>query len=457
LEYGYVVERHLQDGDLVLFNRQPSLHKMSMMGHRAKVMPYSTFRLNLSVTTPYNADFDGDEMNLHLPQSLQTKSELQENMMVSKNIISAQANKPVMGIVQDTLLGSSKLTRRDVFVDKPFFMNILMWLKEFDGKIPTPAILKPQALWTGKQVFSTILPLVNLTRNSSTYDSDKTDDDIRHDDTKVIIDQGELICGICDKQTLGTGGGSLIHTIFMEHGSEATRIFLDRTQQIVNNWLIQRGFSIGIGDAIADTVTLDKIEATISAARDKVMDLILKSRNSNLDKEPGMNLIQSFESSVNRVLNKARDDAGSSAQKSLKVNNNVKAMVTAGSKGNNLNISQIMACVGQQNVEGKRIPYGFKKRTLPHFTQDDHGHESRGFVRNSYLRGLTPQEFFFHTMGGREGLIDTAVKTSETGYIQRRLMKSMEDIMVKYDGTIRDATGNIIQFLYGEDGKLNNK
>jgi DNA-directed RNA polymerase II subunit RPB1 len=153
-----------------------------------------------------------------------------------------------------------------------------------------------------------------------------------------------------------------------------------------------------------------------------------------------------------QVLNKARDEAGASAQRSLSESNNLKAMVTAGSKGTFINISQMTACVGQQNVEGKRIPYGFVDRTLPHFTKDDYGPESRGFVENSYLRGLTPQEFFFHAMGGREGLIDTAVKTSETGYIQRRLVKAMEDVMVKYDGTVRNSLGDVIQFLYGEDG-----
>jgi DNA-directed RNA polymerase II subunit RPB1 len=163
-------------------------------------------------------------------------------------------------------------------------------------------------------------------------------------------------------------------------------------------------------------------------------------------------MVESFEQLVNKVLNTARDHAGKSAQSSLDENNSVKAMVTAGSKGSFINISQIIACVGQQNVEGKRIPYGFKKRTLPHFSKDDIGSESRGFVENSYLRGLSPQEFFFHAMGGREGLIDTACKTAETGYIQRRLVKAMETVMARYDGTLRTSGGQIVQFLYGEDG-----
>ena len=171
-----------------------------------------------------------------------------------------------------------------------------------------------------------------------------------------------------------------------------------------------------------------------------------------LKSQPGKSMMESFEASVNQCLNKARDECGNMALADLHSWNRLKAMVYAGSKGSNLNISQIMACVGQQNVEGKRIPFGFHKRSLPHFSKDDFGPESKGFVENCYLNGLTPQEFFFHAMGGREGLIDTAVKTAETGYIQRRLIKALEDVMVKYDGTVRTSKEQIIQFLYGEDG-----
>ncbi|KAL5713952.1 DNA-directed RNA polymerase [Ranunculus cassubicifolius] len=350
-----LVERHLIDGDFVLFNRQPSLHKMSIMRHRIKIMPYSTFRLNLSVTSLYNADFDGDEMNMHVPQSFETRAEVLELMMVPKCIVSPQANQPVMGIVQDTLLGCRKITKRDTFIEKDVFMNILMWWEDFDGKIPAPAILKPRPLWTGKQVFNLIIPKqINLLRTSAWHSETETGF-ITPGDTQVRIEKGELLTGTLCKKTLGTSCGSLIHVIWEEVGPDSAHKFL-------------------------------------------------------------------------------------------------KAMVTAGSKGSFINISQMTACVGQQNVEGKRIPYGFIDRTLPHFTKNDNGPESRGFVENSYLRGLTPQEFFFHAMGGREGLIDTAVKTSETGYIQRRLVKAMEDVMVKYDGTVRNSLGDVIQFLYGEDG-----
>lgn len=211
-------------------------------------------------------------------------------------------------------------------------------------------------------------------------------------------------------------------------------------------------FSVGIADTIAEPNSLIEIRKTLAAAKIKITKLITRAREGKIPCQPGKNMMESFEFKVNTKLNSARDKAGELAAKSLSVRNNVRAMVNAGSKGSEINICQIMACVGQQNVEGKRIPFCFSKRTTPHFCKDDYGAESRGFVENSYIAGLTPQEFFFHAMGGREGLSDTAVKTSETGYIQRRLMKALEDVMVKYDGTVRNSSGMILQFLYGEDG-----
>ncbi|KAL0051000.1 hypothetical protein WJX82_000334 [Trebouxia sp. C0006] len=451
LQPGYKVERHLQNGDVVLFNRQPSLHKMSMMGHKVRILPYSTFRLNLSVTSPYNADFDGDEMNMHVPQTAEARAETQQIMMVPRNIVSAQANKPVIGIVQDTLLGCRLMTKRDSFIKKDLFMNILMWLEDWDGRVPMPAVLKPEPLWTGKQVVNLIIPRVNVRRKAA-WSKDHEDQDMTPYDSQVLIQNGELLTGGLCKKTLGASGGSLIHVIMMEHGPEAARAFLSQCQYLTNHWLLQHGMSIGIGDTVADALTMGSINDTINKAKSEVQKLIVKAQDGALEAQPGRTIMESFEGQVNQVLNKARDDAGNFAQGSLPDTNNVVRMVTAGSKGSFINISQMIACVGQQNVEGKRIPFGFGGRTLPHFTKDDYGPESRGFVENSYLRGLTPQELFFHAMGGREGLIDTAVKTSSTGYIQRRLIKAMEDLMIHYDGTVRNSVGDVIQFLYGEDG-----
>ncbi|KAI9230657.1 MAG: DNA-directed RNA polymerase II subunit RPB1 [Piptocephalis tieghemiana] len=463
LQLGWKVERHLVDGDLVVFNRQPSLHKMSMMGHRVRVMPYSTFRLNLSVTSPYNADFDGDEMNLHVPQSYESKAEIRELCMVPKNIVSPQKNAPVMGIVQDTLCGVNLFTRRDTFLDRGQVMNLLMWLPRWDGHIPMPAICYPKPLWTGKQLISLIIPKgTTLVTFHSTHPDGEGGGPNAHGfnveaeaspgDTRVRFMDGELVCGIVCKRTVGTSQGGLIHVICNEHGPDRAADFLNGTQCLVNTWLLHHGFSIGIGDTIADARTMENINATILTAKSTVTEIIMQAQQNRLERKTGMTLRESFENDVNSQLNRAREEAGKCAQAGLRPWNNAKQMVIAGSKGSNINICQMTACVGQQNVEGKRIPYGFRQRSLPHFHKDDYSPESRGFVENSYLRGLTPTEFFFHAMGGREGLIDTAVKTAETGYIQRRLVKALEDLMVQYDGTVRNALGHVVQFCYGEDG-----
>eukprot|EP00550_Attheya_septentrionalis_P004519 CAMPEP_0198286032 /NCGR_PEP_ID=MMETSP1449-20131203/5209_1 /TAXON_ID=420275 /ORGANISM="Attheya septentrionalis, Strain CCMP2084" /LENGTH=1754 /DNA_ID=CAMNT_0043983651 /DNA_START=129 /DNA_END=5393 /DNA_ORIENTATION=- len=457
LANGWIVERQLRDDDIVLFNRQPSLHKMSIMGHRVKVLDWSTFRLNLSCTAPYNADFDGDEMNLHVPQSLPARAEAELMMHSPRVIVSGQSNRPVMGIIQDTLLAVQKMTKRDIFITKDLLMNLLMWVADWDGRIPLPAIMKPEALWTGKQVLTLILPKVNLKAKANSGPGKGDDGKVLPNtfngvDHLVTIQDGELLEGTIDKKTIGSGMGGLIHTAWLDVGHEDTARFMNQVQVVVNYWVLQSSFSIGITDAVADVATMKQIESTINNAKLRVLDLVRQGQRGELETQPGRTMMESFEQFVNKVLNTARDHAGKSAQASLNETNSVKAMVTAGSKGSFINISQIIACVGQQNVEGKRIPYGFRRRTLPHFSKDDLGPESRGFVENSYLRGLSPQEFFFHAMGGREGLIDTACKTAETGYIQRRLVKAMETVMARYDGTLRTSGGQIVQFLYGEDG-----
>lgn len=460
LAHGWIVERHLRDDDIVLFNRQPSLHKMSIMGHKAKVLDWSTFRLNLSCTSPYNADFDGDEMNLHVPQSLAARAEAELMMLSARVVVSGQSNRPVMGIVQDSLLAVQKMSKRNCFIGKDLCFNLLMWVVNWNGRIPIPAILKPQELWTGKQLLSLIMPKVNLRAKANNGppkgpDGATMPNNFNTYDNIVTIQEGELLEGVIDKNTIGKSMGGLVHTAWLDQGAFENARFMNQVQQLTNYWVLQSSFSIGACDAVANIATMKQIESTINKAKLQVLDLVRQGqlgKQGNLEIQPGRTMMESFEQLVNKVLNTARDHAGKSAQSSLDETNSVKAMVSAGSKGSFINISQIIACVGQQNVEGKRIPYGFKKRTLPHFSKDDLGPESRGFVENSYLRGLTPQEFFFHAMGGREGLIDTACKTAETGYIQRRLVKAMETVMARYDGTVRTSGGQIVQFLYGEDG-----
>lgn len=397
LQNGWTVLRHLTDGDEVIFNRQPSLHKMSMMGHKAKILDGSTFRLNLAYTGAYNADFDGDEMNLHVPQSLTARAEVEGLMMVDKLIVSPQSNKPVIGIIQDSLLSSCKMTRRNVFIKKDLLMNLIMLIDEWDRIIPTPAIIKNGIeYWTGKQVFSLILP--------KTLNVNNVKDQMNPRDTGILIKMGTMISGSVDKSVIGKSQGGLIHVLFNDYGSGTTKVFLNQIQKISNQWIRRSGFTVGVGDAIASDITNVKVTEILERTKLKVEEII---RNENGIKDPRI-----IEDLINTELNSAVGEAGRQAEESLNfTNNNFKATVSAGSKGSSNNIAQIMAVVGQQNIEGKRINYGFKHRTLPHYPKKDMGQESRGFVENNYLKGLTPQEFFFHAMAGREGLIDTACKS----------------------------------------------
>ncbi|KAI5171360.1 DNA-directed RNA polymerase II subunit RPB1 [Nematocida sp. LUAm3] len=450
VQIGYTVERHLRNGDIVLFNRQPSLHKMSMMAHRAKVMKYSTFRLNLSVTSPYNADFDGDEMNLHLPQSLPAQTELKELALVEKNIVSPQSNRPVMGIVQDTLLGIYKLTKRDLFLTPQQMMH-LVYAIDNEKPFPPPLFLRPIRLYAGKQVVSHGLPPVFYNGYHSAHIPDSP---LKRNETDshVIIREGELISGIICKKTVGTASGGLIHVIANDYPRDVCVSYIDAMQRAVTAWLCtSEGFSVGIGDTVADPSSMESIKEAIEGAKAEVHGIIERAETDRLERLPGMSMRESFEATITLALNKARDTSGTSMQKNLRSQNNIKQMVVAGSKGSYINISQMSACVGQQSVEGKRILHGFRDRSLPHFPKDDFGADARGFVSNSYIEGLTPTEFFFHAMGGREGLIDTAVKTAETGYIQRRLVKAMEDAQVRHDRSIRDGEGHMIQAAYGGD------
>ncbi|KAI1331353.1 DNA-directed RNA polymerase II subunit RPB1 [Xylariaceae sp. FL0255] len=452
LEYGWKVERHLQDGDYIIFNRQPSLHKESMMGHRVKVMPYSTFRLNLSVTSPYNADFDGDEMNLHVPQTEETRAEIRELCMVPLNIVSPQRNGPLMGIVQDTLAGVYKMCRRDVFMTKDQVTNLLLWVPNWNGVIPQPAIIKPRPRWTGKQLVSLIIPEeISLYTKPGNDKTNRFSAWCPKDDDGVLIRSGEVLFGLLTKKVVGAAGGGIVHLCYNELGPEGAMAFLNGCQRVINYWLLHNGFSIGIGDTIPDRETIVKIQADIDSQKDQVTEFTALATANELEALPGMNVRETFESKVSNALNQARDKAGRTTESSLKDLNNAVTMARSGSKGSAINISQMTALVGQQVVEGKRIPFGFKYRTLPHFTKDDYSPEARGFVENSYLRGLTPTEFYFHAMAGREGLIDTAVKTAETGYIQRRLVKALEDVSARYDGTVRNSLGDIIEFAYGEE------
>ena len=504
LELGDIVHRHLIDGDYVLFNRQPSLHKMSMMGHRVIVMKGNTFRLNVSATTPYNADFDGDEMNMHVPQSIEAISELINIASVNKQIISPRENKPIISIVQDTLLGIYKLTHSEIIqfpkgsdshygsntnlytisnpetgsmcVDSCVYtqkqmMNIICDLSTYNGACPRSdksVIVNGEEipLWSGRRLLSYILPeIVNLDMPNNSYDNNKSlpageeintvkqqlvKDNSRINIVKIV--NGMIKQGTFDKNMFSKTSKGLIHTICNDMGNERAHDFINDLQKIVSYILLVEGFSVGISDMIADTATNEKIKQVIQERKHDIETVMQEVHMDIFEGFPGQSKSDFFESKVNSLLNKTINETGKIGLANLDPKNRATYMVNSGSKGKLTNVAQMVACLGQQNVDGKRIPYGFTDRTLPHYYKYDDSSEARGFVENSFISGQTPQEFFFHAMGGREGLIDTAVKTAATGYVQRQLMKAMEDLMVGYDYSVRSSGGVIVQFVYGNDG-----
>ena len=455
LEDNDIVDRHMMNGDFILFNRQPSLHKMSMMSHKVKVMPYDTFRLNPAVTPSYNADYDGDEMNLHLPQSVQTENELKMLSNVTSQIISPRESKPIISVVQDVTLGLYRLTKDTSMLNEKQVFNLMMTNTKFKGVVPEPIYVKDDVKkWNGKQLLSEILPPnLNVVNKNNQYDESNKN----NKDNLIVIEDGKIKQGVFDKKIYQDRTNGLVHILFNDNGQDEARHLFDNTQKLICDWLVYSGFSVGISDLVISKEMNDEMKKVINDMKVKVYDIIRKVHENNYENNSFDSNKQNFENDVNKLLNDARNEVGKIALKNITDDNRMINMIKSKSKGNPVNIAQMISTLGQQNVDGKRIPDGFTDRTLPHFTKYDDGPESRGFVENSFINGLTPQEFYFHAMGGREGLIDTAVKTSETGYLQRRLIKSMEDCKINYDLTVRNATGSIVQFLYGEDGINANK
>lgn len=386
-------------------------------------------------------------MNMHVPQSYEAHTELEEIAAVPMQIIRPRDGQPIIGVVQDTLVGAHLATKAGNFFNRREFMNLMMRNKRFEG-LPAAG---DNGLFTGQQIISTMLPPINMKMNNGLYD-----DKAPSPDQTVIIEEGIVKQGVFDKGIFNKPGAGIVHTIYNDYGPKDTVDLIDGLQNVLENYLVMKGFSVGISDLIADEETKKKMEEKIGESKKEVADIALQVHMDLFTNNTGKSNQEEFEARVNGALGRAAD-SGKIGQKSLSDKNRLIAMINAGSKGGAMNIAQMIACVGQQNPEGKRIPYGFADRTLPHYKKFDDGPEARGFVESSFIRGLTPQEFFFHAMSGREGLIDTAVKTSDTGYTQRQLIKAMEDLMIQHDGTVRDANGNIIQFYYGEDGTNSTK
>ncbi|MHA1368427.1 MAG: DNA-directed RNA polymerase subunit A' [Promethearchaeota archaeon] len=465
---GFKIERHLKDGDYVLFNRQPSLHRMSIMAHEVKVMDDKTFRLSLCVCPPYNADFDGDEMNLHVPQSEEARAEAKILLRVQEHILSPRFGGPVIGGIQDFISAAYMLTRKEAFFTKGQ-AQLLLFAAGIRHRMPEPTKMDPvtgEPLFSGKSIFSQLLP---KTLNMETYSKFCSDDCKYKRDKKCLredrencenegfvkIVNGNLISGVIDKKTFGAmQPQSILHRITKDYGNEAGRKFLDSAVQMLLVLIIEMGFTMGIDDFTVSMATDNDIQKVLSEAEKEVEIYIkaFKERDEKiLPSLPGHTYEEALEKKIQDILDKARSAAGELATQRLGLDKHAVIMTKTGARGNIVNLSQMAACVGQQSIRDQRINRGFRNRTLPHFKEGDLGAMARGFVKSSYRKGLSPTEFFFHAMGGREGLVDTAVRTSQSGYMQRRLINALQDIKCEHDFTVRNAAGQIIQFKYGDD------
>ncbi len=455
LEPKYIIERHIRDGDLVLFNRQPSLHRMSIMAHMAKIMPHRTFRLNLCVCPPYNADFDGDEMNAHIPQGGEAKAEALELMLVQKQILSPRYGGPIIGAIQDYITSAFLLSKKDTFLKKKEACQLLL-AAGYSGPLPPPEVAEPEPMWSGKQIVSLIIPKglnMTLKANNCRHCETCKEENCPYD-AYVKVKDGRLICGILDRKTLGAQQPkNMIHRIVKEFGSDEARRFLDSLGKLLIAFISRHGFSMGLRDIAVLKEAQERIRAIIEEKEKKVLVLIKSFEKRELERLPGRTEEETLEMQIRQELSDARDTAGEViTSEYLNPKNPIAIMAKSGARGSALNLAQMIACVGQQSVRGERISRGYKNRTLPHFKPGDIGSKARGFVESSFRKGLAPIEFFFHASGGREGLVDTAVRTSTSGYMQRRLINALQDLKAEYDGTIRNAIGDIIQFKFGEDG-----
>ena len=445
LEYGDIVHRHMLNGDGILFNRQPTLHRMSMMCHIAVIMyKGDTFRMNVADTKPYNADFDGDEMNLHMPQDEESEAELKNLAAVPYQIISPANNASIVGVFQDSLLGAYRFTRPDIKFDQREAMNLLMSFNKIDT-----SVLKKNKEISSFDIMSQIMPPITMKYKTKLFEEEE---EYSKSNNVVEIVAGKYVRGQMEKGVFGGGGKGLLQRICNYYGNMASADFVDNLQNVVTEYMKTSAYSVGISDLISDSETNEKIAQTITNKKKEVKNLIDQTHLGIFENKTGKSNEEEFETQVTNILNNATNEAGKIGRKSLDQDNRFIIMVNAGSKGSDINISQMISCLGQQTVDGKRIPYGFENRTLPHYTKFDDSPTARGFVESSFISGLTPEELFFHAMGGRVGLIDTAVKTSQTGYIQRRLIKGLEDLKVEYDMTVRNNKRKIVQFQYGDDG-----
>jgi DNA-directed RNA polymerase subunit A' len=399
-------------------------------------------------------------MNLHVPQGEEARTEARLLMQVQDQILSPRYGGPIIGAIRDSLTSAFLLTSKSTLLDREH-VSRLFAAAGFEGPLPEPEVNKPgMERWTGKQIFSIVIPkgfnFVSKSNLSSYYKCEDCDRGIIHDcpyDAFIVIKDGVLERGVIDKASIGAEKSeSLFHRIVKDYGPEEARRFLNAATRLLDRFMVLRGFTYAFDELEIPAAVKDKISKAIQKAEEKVDEYIESYRKGTLERLPGQSVEESLEIYIMNELSRARDVAGDIADQYFQMDNSGVIMTRAGARGSTLNIAQMTASVGQQSIRGKRILRGYRGRALPFFKAGDVRAAARGFVYHSYRDGLDPIEFFFHAMGGREGLVDTAVRTQQSGYMQRRLINALEHLRVEYDQTVRDSRGNIIQVRYGEDG-----
>ncbi len=434
IQPGYVIERHLMDGDIAIFNRQPSLHRMSMMCHKVRVLPYMTLRLNPAVCHPYNADFDGDEMNLHIPQTEEARAEAEILMEVHTQMISPRYGLSVIGCIQDAISGNFLLTK-EMEMPRTEAVSLLYSIGVKDA-----GLLSKKEKFTGKEIFSSILP------NDFNFKGKSRSGE------EVIIENGKIKSGVLDKANLGEGSGLLLRNLHKKYGSAETAKILQNMLMLGIGSLLKRGFTTTVSDTDLPTNANSMIEETLINAENEVTEIIKSYHDGMLEAFPGRSVKETLELKILEILNKARNKCGNIVQEFASKKTHTIIMADSGARGTPINLAQMAACVGQQAMRGKRIEKGYLGRTLSCFKTGDLSPSAKGFIRSSFKKGLAPHEFFFGAITGRDSLMDTALRTPKSGYLYRRLANAMQDLKVEYDSSVRDATGRIVQFSYGEDG-----
>ncbi|MBR9703861.1 DNA-directed RNA polymerase subunit A' [Candidatus Pacearchaeota archaeon] len=431
LEQGYVVERQLIDGDVVLFNRHPSLHKASLMAHFVKVLPYKTFRIHPATAPPYNADFDGDEMNIHVPQTEEARAEAKILMDVNQNLMSCKDNSNLLGCISDAVTGNYLLSKNKV--NKSDAIQLL-----YSSGIENPKLGK--AILEGNEIISEILPKIDFKGKTKTGNP-------------LIIKSGNIETGVIDEHAFGVEDGDILKALDKDVGRTKTIETLERAFLLGTNFLSNHGFTISVNDLMVNDKVKKNSDEIIKDSEKETKNIIENFNNKTLDIIPGKSLEETREIKILQTLNGIRTKIGKIVGKEVPNSNPISSMMNSGAGGNILNITQMACCVGQQALWGKRISIGYTNRTLSFFKENDLSPKSRGFIYNSFLKGLEPYEFFFGAITGRDSLMDTALRTPKSGYLYRRLANALQDIRIEYDTTVRDGSGSIIQYKYGEDGK----